>query len=716
MREDTELARPDGPAGAARAAQSSAGALDDLVGLVSRQRWLIAGTVAAITGLAILAVSTMTPRYRAQALVLVGPQLNATGADSAVAGLAGDSQTIQSEAEILRSRGLAEQVVRQLELDRYSEFNPALRPRGWLAGLFGRPHAAAGMPAVVDEVLAHQEVAPRGESRVIAVGFVSESAELAALVANTLAELYVADRLRLKLDAARQASVWLDEQVQALRRRVAESERAVEDFRQQSGLLQSQGATLAAQELADLNARHAEARAVRRAAESRLRQVEKLIATPAGVESAGEVLGSSLIQRLKEQESVARREVAELESEYGPGHPRMIALRAQLAELQSKIESEVQKVVAGLRNEVEIARAEEQSVAASLGATKQRVGESNDAEIQLRLLLETMLSRLLETNPRKEGDGQQADARIVSRADPPSAPDSPMKLALICLSVFAATLLGLMLAYVREALDRGFRSGEQIEELTGLAPLGFVPKLGRRQLGRGVVAYAQEFPRSSFVEAIRNVKTRLDLARGKPFRSLLVTSTQPAEGKTTVAVVLAQALARAGHRTVLVDADCRRSSVHAALGLASVPGWVEVLGGAIDLQGALRREPASGLQVLTAGVAPADPLQLLESSGIRALIDRLAAEFEYVIVDSPPVMVASDAALLARMVDTTLLVVRWAGTTRRAVRLAVEQLTLASGRPGGALLTQVDVVQYARYGYGDSGRYAGKLAAYYGPR
>ncbi len=700
----------------------------ELLELLRRNALLIV-LVTALTAAATAAiVSRIQPRYTSEALLMLDSRANnVVNLNAVVAGLPADPEALQSEVEVLRSVRLANIVIDKLGLDALPEFNEALRE-----------NAAASEPAggeddviegervaVIAMFLKRLDVAPRPDSRVIAVRFSSQDPRLAAQVANTLADTYLQDQLETKFEAIQRATDWLNDRVGELRAKVEASEKAVEDYREDSGLLEGGGVTLTEQEISDYNTQLIAARAARTEAQARLAQVRRLLQTPDGAASAGEVLGSTLIQRLRTQETEVQGRVAELSAEYGDSHPRMIKLRAEAEDLRTQIDAEIANIVDGLDYEVAIAQARERSLSRALGDAKSRVAKANRADVGLRalereaqanrLLLETMLARFTESSAQDDIASQQPDARIISSAVVANQPSFPMTVALIALAVVVGSFLGLMIAFVREFLDKGFRAGEQIESDTGVRSMGFVPKVARRTLGgQPPPDWFLAHPASAFAESVRSFHVSLATERGgrKP-RSILVTSSQAGEGKTTIAVCLARLMALGGQKVVLIDADCRRPRVHDTVGVDVEPGLVDVLHGRESVNRVIVADPRTGAAVIPAGRPTGNPPALLDSPRADEMLRILAARYDSIVIDSPPIMAVSDALMLTRRVDSTVVVAKWGDTRRESVRLALKRIAEAGGHVSGVLLSMVDVRRYARYGYGDSGSYVGRLARYH---
>jgi capsular exopolysaccharide synthesis family protein len=495
-------------------------------------------------------------------------------------------------------------------------------------------------------------------------------------------------------------------------------------MRQEYGLLEGNGFTLATQQLVELNTQLVMARTARAEAEARLRQTRRLVDTAGGVGSASEVLDSPLIQRLREQEIEVERRVAELSSELGELHPRMVQLRAEALDLQTRIKSEVSKIVTGLQNQVDIARARERSLQTSLNESKGTVGAGNQNNIKLqalqreadaaRALLDTMLAREKETLYQKDMGFQQPDVDVFSPATIPAEPSFPSKGIVIGLALMGSLFLGLMAILILELLDSGFRSGEQFEQVTGTPSIGFVPMINKPDNYSSLAAYVAGRPGAAFGESVRTLNWSLSLAfPDKPPQVVLITSSVPGEGKSTIASSLATVQSVAGQRVVLIDADIRRPACHEITGVEKEPGLTNVLAGEVDINNVLQASAWSSLKVIPAGMPTMHATNVLGSKKMAALLDVMRDKFDLIVIDSPPLMAAADARILSRLSDATILAVRWGSTRRQAVKMSVRQL-LAAGAPlAGGLLTMVNAKKHAQYSYGDSGAYAGELEKYY---
>jgi len=717
--------------------------LKEFLSILYRRKWLIAGTILIITGLAALFAFTATPKYTANLqLVFDAKEQSVLNFEAALSGQPQDEAALLSEIEVIQSRALAGRVIDKLGLINDPEFNSELAPPGFLdrfvlaASDSGAPPAGAGDAAawqenvealrrerVIDAVLERIEVAQSGRSRAVEIDFTSVEPVKAAVIANTIGELFLLERLEGKFENARRASQWLAENVQKLREQVEEAESKAEDYRKQHNLLQGERVTLVTEQISTLNAQLSEARRARTEAEANLEQARRLLSSPDKLNTAVQVLESDLIQRLRESQSTLARREAALTQELGPMHPQLLQLREERSKLLADVDIEVRKVVVSLENKVDVARRQEALVVGELEALKDQMGVANEATVGLRtlerdaeanrLMLEKFMAAFMETSAQEDASAQLPDARIISTAAVPEQPSFPNKPLVVAGGFAFSVLAALLLALSLERLDRGFRSAEQVEAEIGLPVIAHVPLITGGK-GRFPADYILERPDSAFGEAVRSLFTRLLLSAPQAApHVVLITSAEPDEGKTSISLALARMQARSGRRVVLVDADFRKSTISDVLKAEASPGLLEVMNGAATLDEAIRTDDPTGLDVVVSGAYHSEALHAFSTGRIDGVLAELRRRYEFVIIDSAPVLVISDAQILSAKADETLLVVRWGKTRREVAGYAARQLQATARRVGGAILSQVDVTKQARYNYGDSGYYFGKAKRYY---
>ncbi len=729
--------------------------IKELLRTVWRRRGVIIGSVLFISSLALLFTLQLTPRYTASALLTLQTRNESVVDIQAVmSGLSADASVIRTELDVISSRRLIGKLVDKLHLTKDPEFNAALREKNplalalnprtylshdWLLALgivtedetllTEAERAALEQAAVVDQVTKALSTSNPKLSYTIKIEFESESAAKAALLTNTLAELYLTDQLEAKFEATQRATDWLSERIGDLKERVLTAENAVQAFREQNEIVQSgnQG-TVGEQQLAELNVQLITAQTDLAEAEARYSQVQAQVGRRSSAASLGDVLKSPLIQRLGEQEAEVRRKQAEISKRYGPRHPDTVNINAELGDIRAKIAEEVSKVTNSVENEVRVSRARVTTLSQKLEELKRENTGVEKARVQLRelereaesgrVLLETFLSRFKETS--NQNDLQQADARIISKAETPVESSFPKTRLILAVALVLSLMVGLGLAFLLEALDNGYRALEHLQKINKIKGLGMIPRLTNLKLkGSKPFRYALNKPTSAYSESLRSVYTSLMFGHpgdSKP-KTILVTSSLPGEGKTTFCLSLALLLARAGNLRVLyIEADLRRANVGKAMADldATKPSLSQYLAETgRRWQDCLVTDKTSALDIILARGKIDNPQALLQSDRMRALLREASEQYDLVIVDTPPLLAVSDAVVLSHAVDAVVFVVKWESTARDAVRNALDLLRKAGAPLGGAVLTQVDIKKHAYYGYGDYASYYGRYGDYY---
>jgi capsular exopolysaccharide synthesis family protein len=724
--------------------------LKEILRILWRQNAVIFGTTVVGAILALLITFQIAPIYTATTNVMIDPRkTNVVNLDQVVSGISTDATAVLSEIEVLKSSTLAEKVVNKLGLVVDPEFNAALRKPSAIARVgsaivdklgFGSsgeatPSASANGSSLVQPPSASElelgrvvraiqnnlDVIPQGRSYVIRIAFQSHDPAKAAAIANTYAEQYTLSQLDAKLEAVERANDWLNDRTKEMREKVAVSDKAVEDYRAKAGLLVARGENLVNQQLSELNTQLVSASADRARAEARMRQVRSVNGQAPDNQTASEVLASPTIQALKNQETDLKKTESDLLERYGDKHPQLINLRAQIRDIDTRIKQETTRIVSSLDGELLAAQAKENTLKANMSQLEQQAAAANQSSIKLnelqreadtnRSLLQTFLSRFSQTE--EQSGIQQSDSRVISRANYPTTPTFPRLIINLPVGIGISFVLGIILAFMVEKLDAGFRSSEQVEQTVGLPTLALIPALSFLKDG-SPEKHIIDKPVSLFAEAFRSFRTGLFLTdMEKVPKIILLTSCVPGEGKSSDALCLARSAAGAGQKVVLIDGDLRRSTVHKMLGIQPRVGVSDVVLGRVPLEEALLKDVDSGLIVLPSVTQNGNPPDLLSSSGMEKMLGQLAKAFDLVIIDSPPVLAVSDALVLSRYADRTVFVIRWAKTPRAAVVTALKQLRAAGANLGGVVLSRVNIRQHARYGYGDSMYYYRGYKKYY---
>lgn len=740
------------------APEPASGNLKQVLGVLRRRKFMILSIVLLVTTLAAIYAYQLTSQFTATAQVVIDPrQLRVVQMEAVAQGLTQDAATIETQIRLIRSRSHAERVAEHLNLMESAAFNPALRrdEGSPLMVVIGRPLTwvrdrlpaewliASGLAATVegeeeeDTRLSHEQqreavigrvagmlsVAQDGRSHLINIGATSTDPRIAARIATATAEIYVRDQLDAKLSVTRQASGWLDERVNELRDHVRETERAIERFRAEHDLIDTRGVTLGDQQLADLNRQLIMTRAERMEKESKLRLARETQARAGGFEALSEVIASPMVQTLRREEAQLLRQHSQLSLEFGERHPRIVQLNAEIDNVREKVADEIQTILSNLENEVAATRSRERSIEESLLEAQGLSAEARQLEVQLRelereaessrTLYATFLHRLGETTDQQEL--VEPDVRLVATASVPRAPSYPNRKLITAGGFTVSLLFGTFLAFLFERLDSGVRSSRQIEQLLGLPTLGFVPRVGGLKSYQKLHHYLLARPLSAYAEAVQSVYTGVQLSDvDQATKVVLVTSSLPGEGKTTLATSLAALAARAGRKTMLVDLDLRHPSVHRELMQPVSAGLVEYLAGECALEDIVAADEVEPeLHVLPIyGLTPR-PVDLLRSQRLKSLIAGLRSCYDFVVLDTTPLLGLTDPKVAAGLADKVLFAVQWEKTVEDVVVNGFDALQEAGAEIAGVVLTQVDVKRHASYGYGDVAQYYGKYQTYY---
>ncbi|HFA59199.1 MAG TPA: hypothetical protein ENJ83_00765 [Rhodospirillales bacterium] len=580
--------------------------------------------------------------------------------------------------------------------------------------------------ARIEELTEALRVRQEGRSMILSIAFTSPDPYEAAKVANTIADLFLERQAGDRVAALQANNEWLKQRLSELRETIRATENAIEEYRARNALLQSQSIAPETEQAQILTRMLVDARAERREKESRIRYVQSLVRRGESLNALSEVLQSPYMQSLWEQERGLAMQEAELLSTYGPKHPTIMRLREEQRKLREQQQREIKRIIENLGNEVAVLLERERSIEADIAELMNKNNEAARAAIKLR-----ELERELEANRKlhdqfaqkqKEIEAQvkltKPNARIVARAEPPSDPSSVPPPLFALLGFLGAGSFGLGLAWVRERLDSGLRSGREIEATFGIPCFALVPELPAKALRQfsSPAYYLAAKPLSLYAESMRAVATAIRASDiDQPPRVIQVTSSLPSEGKTTTVLSLATLLASEGHSVIAVDLDLRHPSL--ARQLRQPPGsparLIDHLMQGMPLEEAIVRDSQLGIDVLATHKPLQNPGAVLSSRRLRDLVDRLRSTYDYVILDGTPALGVTDAKRLSQLADAVLFLIRWEQTEAETVADAIDEMAKSGATVTGAALTLVDYAKLARYGYGGRDSYYTKYQRYY---
>lgn len=685
------------------------------------RRWKILVFVLAVTALTALLVMRMTPIFKATTTVMIearGQQLlsfqQMTTPDGEL------SEYLQTQIGLIKSRGVAEKVVRELKLAQHPEFDPRMQSsslfdiRGWLIELQAfllpgvtliEPKSGDGMTeAEVMDIVTRSfmetvGVWVEGKSQLVGISVSMADRLTAADAANALANAYIESQLEAKVDMSMTAASWMNSRLTDLRTALQDSEARLQTFLEAEGLVDMNGVeTISANELNLVGDRMIDARRQRAEAESQYRQVQAM--RSAGWErltSVPAVLGHPLIQQFKTDQARALARVEDLSRRYGEQHPAMQSARSDLNAATASLQNQVEQVVASIERNYQLAVANEKSLNASFEKNKEQIQDISRKEYQVRelqrdvetnrALYETFLTRLRETTATS--DLSTTNARIVDMAIPPVEPTAPNKKLYMIVAVFLAVVVGIGLALVMDVLNNTFKSSDDVEAKLNLPVMGIMPLVPKRTRHE-VAQFFQRNTDRSFSEAIRTIRTNIMLGEANhPRQVLVVTSTAPGEGKSSLATNLAFAMGQL-QRVLLIDADLRRPTLARNFKFpAGTPGLANLIAGTATIEECIQSE--GDVDMLLAGTVPPNPLELLSSPSFVKLLDAFKSRYDRIIIDSPPSLAVSDASLLSTLANAVVYVIKSESTMIPHAEKGVGQL-LQSGAPvTGVVLNQVDI-------------------------
>ncbi|MCB1509778.1 MAG: polysaccharide biosynthesis tyrosine autokinase [Hyphomicrobiaceae bacterium] len=703
----------------------------DLLAVVRRRLRLIIGTVVLILATAVVIALLLPNRYEATATIQLEPRgKKIVSIDSVIQDLKGDTPTLESEVEIIRSATILMRVIDKLGLRRDPEFTEpslmakvltkfglrrqAARPtqpspaNGETVDYLGTSHkrpAAAWHDDVVAALSSRLKVYRVRNTLLINIQVQSRAPLKAARIANAIADAYVETQIKGKREANVRATKLLAARVEALRRDLAAAETRLEQFKSRHDIFDSEGHLLLERQLAREMEAIVTSRNVTAEARAKYEEAQRLARDGGSRESLADVLQNATVRLLRDGLIKAVRRQAELQTKYGPRHPEMEKIAADIAKAQAALTTEINKIVRNFGNEYRVAKERQRQLEANLVRLKAAITSTKEVQsayrdlqrgaAATRQLYEAMLARMkqtAETTPL-----QFADARLVQPASIPQSPSAPQRKKIVALAFAAGLAIAFGLAFLLEFTQPGFARPEEIERTLDLPQIASFPAFNEKlpassDTMRSIRMMVAD-PGSAFAESTRALRHEIDARRphNEP-RVIQLISAMPNEGKTLIASNLALYMAMTGYRTLLVDGDLRRAALTDALGLDNRPGLLEVLAGRTGPLDVILTDQTTGLHVLPAFAAPDEDgraPELLSSRMLGQILHLYRQHFDTIIVDTPPVMPVVDARLMAMYADQIVLVTTWRKTPKDIAKQTVKLLGANQAKLVGVVVNRV---------------------------
>jgi len=673
-----------------------------IVAAIRSNLLLVISIIVATLALALVATLLDTPRYTASTTIQINDSSDRVIGENddqtaPRANLNDVDRFLKTQTDILRSRGLAQRVAQKLKLHGNARFYEAMER--------DLPAPGTSPELARDQVLKLLETnlkvtLPR-DSRIVTIAFESADAALSAEIANTFGSEFIQANLQRKFDSSSYAREFVANQLAEAKQRVEQAERNLNDYSRSTGLIRtsdaagasnttaSDGGSVTATSLLQVNQAANAATADRVAAEGRWRAISSV-----PLLSSREVLANATVAELMTDRAKTQAELEKELSRRLEDYPTVREKRAQLARLDSELQSAALSVRNSIRAEFLAAQGTEQALLARLEALKLETLREQDKTVQYgllrreadtnRTLYDGLLKRYNELNAT--AGISSSNVSIIDAADRPTKPSSPDLLKNLLIALVAGIGLAALVLFIKDQLDDAIRVPEDVESKLRLPLLGVVPKAQDRD-----PAVDLGDPKSAVSEAYNSLRASLlySTSAGLP-HVLLVTSAQSSEGKTTTSYAAAASLARMGRTVVLIDADLRRPSVHRRFGVPNERGLTDLLTSTSPVDEVVFETPHDNLFAIASGPIPPSPTELISSPRMEQVVQELAARFDVVVIDSPPILGLADAPALSALADGVIFVVESDRSRRGSLKTALRRLLAMRPIVLGAVLTKFD--------------------------
>jgi capsular exopolysaccharide synthesis family protein len=670
----------------------------------------------------------ITPIYRSNVTLLIESEKSNVVKVDEVYGVSSSREYFNTQAEIIKSRGVALKTILSLKLWDAPEFKKVDKKStlSSLLSLFGLSPSQIGFTeeqklkpteidladSIVGKFSGALKVESIKNSKLIIISFESEDPVLAQKVANAIASIYINNDRDSKLKMTQDVNSWLQSKLEGLRDKLLASESALQTYREKQGIVDVNGSvqTLAAQQIGDVTQRLVEAHVKRAELQSAYDQIVKI--KDGDYSSVPAVIKSPVVSEARSKEAIASSKLSELSQRYGNEHTKMIAAEAEYKSAQENTKIQMSIVTNGLTREFEVARSTERALEDVLAGAKGSLQTVNRSGTQLgvferdvstnKQLYEMFLARAKETT--STGSFQSSVARIIDDATVGKKvkPNKPLILLIVLLLSIS---IGVAAAVYMESLDNTIKGAEDAETRLGYPVLASIPLIEEKER-KNVSQLISTQPDSLFAESFRTASTGVSLSNlDGDKKVILITSSVAGEGKTSVSSNLSLALA-GSKRVLLIDADMRRPKVAESFGLKGHQfGLSNLMIGQGNAKQCIHQIPNTKLSVMPVGLIPPNPLDLISSNRFKEMIDSLSAQFDFIVIDSPPIELVSDALALSSMVDSVIYVIKAMDTPAPLVIKALTRLERNNCHVLGFILNQLDFKASHKY-YGEYSPYS----------
>lgn len=697
--------------------------------VIKRRKWLIITFLSIVFTVTTIATFTKKPLYKSKGILLIEREANILSFQDIFQIETYSEYYYQTQFKLLQSRSLARDVIEKLKLNENPAFTGKKKNKNSNpSNLNSDPYSP-----YISSFLANLEVKPVRLTRLVEVSYKSRDPVLSANVVNTLFDSFIERDIQAKYKATAEATEFLSKQIDDLKREIEQGERKLQEYGAQKNIIAlSEKETTVVEKLAELNRALTEAQIERVKKEVYYNEIKN--ATP---DSLPEVMKNPVIKTLQEDYLRLSREYTKKSEIFKPDYPEMIRLRAELENARKALENEVINIVKGAYSDYQAALKKEYSLRQAFDAQKSEAIQLNSNAIlynslkieieNKRNLLENLLRRQAETDITARLRGLKTSGiRVVDRAEIPSSPFSPNKKLNMLLALLIGLFGGVGLAFFVEYLDRTIKTAEDVEKILSLPFLGFIPNFdpkksvnsygyryhyGRKEKKEGKSSFvltphsveriSHILPDSFISESFRNLRTSLLLSPSdRDNKVFVISSCVVGEGKTTICANLSIVLSQMGKRVALVDGDLYNPSLHRVFSVKNIDGLTHFLTGGIEGKNLIKEiTEFPGLFIINSGITPPNPAELISSSKMLKLVGFLKEKFDFIIIDSPPLLLRTDAYILSTNADGLILVINSLKTPRDLILKAKKELESKNIRVKGVVLNRGDIEFHTYYKY-----------------
>lgn len=649
--------------------------LRDYLKIVYKRRYTVLTFFAIVFIVVLIGTLSSVPVYQAASKVLIEKVEPGNFSMSYPYFTLYEPEFYETQYQLIRSKSVALKVVKMLSLEKTygSYFKDSMKSLS-----SGEDRGKADILAGV--ISGGISVSPVKNSKIVNISFISTNPEFAALVANTVAKAYIEEILDMRMSTSRYSVEWMTKKAEEEKEKVQKSEQALQEYIKANDIVTLQNKiAITPEKLSEFNTQLIKAETRRKELEGLNNKVSNINIRDA--ETILNITSDPTIQSIRGQILKAEQNIEEFSKKYGRKHPSMIKAEEDLKILEQKKAQEIKRVIASIRNEYELARSQENVLRRTLAGTKAEALNLSEKFVQYgvltrevetnRQLYDALIKRIKEQSVTEQV--QTVNVWVVEKAEKPFAPIKPRKLMNILLSILIGLFGGIGLAFFFDYLDNTIKGQEDAEMRLGIPILGTVPLLetGAEKIEEIIL----KEPQSLYAESYKTIRTAILLsAPSISPKNLLVTSMGPEEGKTITSCNLAITIARSGYSVLLIDSDLRRPRIHSVFGLNNLSGLSTYLAGATSDINTVFKNPVTNLAIIPSGPVPPNPSELLGSNRMNELMEILNERFDFLVWDSPPLMSVTDALILSKIVDGTIVVARSGKTTYDIVNRGLKLL------------------------------------------